>query len=95
MVLAGDHRAWPRPDAKCLPEQTYEHLNRTLEDLMPLATWPLWLAHDRVQDQPLPWQDPQALLTPGRVADSIAPLLAQLGTPTAVSASILKTQSLA
>lgn len=53
-------------------------------DLMPLATWQLWLARDLVQDQPLPWQKPQAALTPGRVADSIAPLFAQLGTPTAL-----------
>jgi hypothetical protein len=25
-------------------------------DLMLLATWPLWLARDLVQDSPLPWQ---------------------------------------
>lgn len=52
-------------------------------DLMPLATWQLWLARPLVQDTPLPWQKPQSRLTPGRVADSFATLLAELGTPTA------------
>jgi hypothetical protein len=50
-------------------------------DLMPLATWQLWLARDLVQDSPLPWQKKLPILTPGRVADSIATLLARLGTP--------------
>ena len=50
-------------------------------DLMPLATWQLWLARDLVQDSPLPWQKTLPILTPGRVADSIATLLARLGTP--------------
>jgi hypothetical protein len=48
---------------------------------MPLATWQLWLARDIVQDSPLPWQKTRPILTPGRVADSIATLLARLGTP--------------
>ncbi|HEY9645358.1 MAG TPA: hypothetical protein V6C88_03260 [Chroococcidiopsis sp.] len=51
-------------------------------DLMPLATWQLWLARDIVRDAPLPWQKTLPFLTPGRVADSIAPLLARLGSPT-------------
>jgi len=50
-------------------------------DLMPLATWQRWLARNLVQDSPLPWQKTLAILTPGRVADSIAALLARLGTP--------------
>jgi hypothetical protein len=50
-------------------------------DLMPLATWQLWLARDIVQDSPLPWQKKLPILTPGRVADSIATLLARLGSP--------------
>jgi hypothetical protein len=50
--------------------------------LMVMASWQLWLARDRVRDAPLPWQKPLPQLTPGRVADSIAPLLARLGTPT-------------
>ncbi|MGB3310515.1 MAG: NF041680 family putative transposase [Nodosilinea sp.] len=50
-------------------------------DLMPLASWQLWLARDLVHDTPLPWQKSLPILTPGRVADSIAPLLARLGSP--------------
>jgi hypothetical protein len=50
-------------------------------DLMPLATWQLWLARDIVQDSPLPWQKTLSILTPGRVADSIATLLTRLGSP--------------
>jgi hypothetical protein len=50
-------------------------------DLMPLVSWQLWLARKLVQDSPLPWQKPMRTISPGRVADSIAPLLAQLGSP--------------
>jgi len=50
-------------------------------DLMPLALWQLWLARQHVRDAPLPWQKPRTSMSPGRVADSIAPLLAQLGSP--------------
>jgi hypothetical protein len=49
---------------------------------MVMASWQLWLARDCVRDAPLPWQKPLPQLTLGRVADSIAPLLARLGTPT-------------
>jgi hypothetical protein len=41
--------------------------------LMVMASWQLWLARDCVRDAPLPWQKPLPQLTPGRVADSIAP----------------------
>lgn len=50
-------------------------------DLMPLMTWQLWLAKDLVEDYHLPWQSPQKLLTPGRVAQSVLPLLIDTGTP--------------
>jgi hypothetical protein len=52
-------------------------------DLMPLLTWELWLARDRVVDSPLPWQKPQtpATLTPGRVAQGLSRVLAAIGTP--------------
>lgn len=49
---------------------------------MPLLTWQLWLARELVVDQPLPWQKSQSRLTPGRVAQSMAALFTQLGTPT-------------
>lgn len=51
-------------------------------DLMGLLTWQLWLARTSVVDQPLPWQKPQPLPTPGRVAQGMAGVLARIGTPT-------------
>ena len=48
---------------------------------MPLMTWQLWLARDLVKDYHLPWQKPQTLLTPGRVAQSMLGLLVEIGTP--------------
>ncbi|MEP0874234.1 hypothetical protein NDA01_31565 [Trichocoleus desertorum AS-A10] len=50
-------------------------------DLMPLLSWQLWLARDLVADCPLPWQKSQTRLTPGRVAQSMAAVFTQLGTP--------------
>jgi len=50
-------------------------------DLMPLMTWELWLAREIVTDHPLPWQKPQAQLTPGRVCQSMGPVLAVIRTP--------------
>ena len=49
--------------------------------LMPLLTWQLWLARDLVRDFHLPWQKPLTNLTPGRVAQSMFPLLVKIGTP--------------
>jgi hypothetical protein len=51
-------------------------------DLMPILSWELWLARDLVAQHHLPWQKPLSNLTPGRVAQSIALLLPQIGTPT-------------
>lgn len=50
-------------------------------DLMPLMTWQLWLARDELTDCPLPWQSPQDKLSPGRVAQGFAVILAAIGTP--------------
>ena len=50
-------------------------------DLLPLMTWQLWLAHDIVTDNPLPWQKPQPKLSPGRVAQAMGGVLAAIGTP--------------
>jgi hypothetical protein len=49
--------------------------------LVTIAQWQLYLARDLVQDHPLPWQKPQANLTPGRVLRSLAGLFARIGTP--------------
>jgi hypothetical protein len=51
---------------------------------MPLLSWQLWLARELVSDQPLPWQKPQAHLTPGGVAQSMSALFVYLGTPAQV-----------
>jgi hypothetical protein len=48
---------------------------------MPLLTWQLWLARADCVDQPLPWQSPQDSLSPGRVAQAFASILAAIGTP--------------
>ena len=48
---------------------------------MPLLSWQLWLARELVSDRPLPWQKPQTALTPGRVAQSMAAIFTQIGTP--------------
>uniref|UniRef100_UPI0039C70839 transposase n=1 Tax=Scytonema sp. PCC 10023 TaxID=1680591 RepID=UPI0039C70839 len=50
-------------------------------DLLPLMTWQLWLARDIVTDNPLPWQKPQAKMTPGRVAAAMGGVLPIIGTP--------------
>jgi hypothetical protein len=50
-------------------------------DLMPLMSWELWLARDIVTDNPLPWHKPIDKLTPGRVAQAFAGVLAAIDTP--------------
>jgi hypothetical protein len=45
--------------------------------LVDLAYWQVWLARILVSDQPLPWQKPQADLTPGRVTQGLGALFAQ------------------
>lgn len=56
-------------------------------DLMTFITWELWLARDSVCDNPLPWQKPQARLTPGRVCQSMQNILVAIGTPARVCKS--------
>ena len=58
--------------------------NQALErwsDLMVLMSWQLWFARDECQDAPLPWQSPQTLLSPGRVAQAFPSIIAAIGTP--------------
>ncbi|MEG4808136.1 transposase [Microcoleus sp. F8-D3] len=50
-------------------------------DLMPLLTWQLWLAKDVVTEIRLPWQKSLLELTPGRVVQSMLPLLIRIGSP--------------
>jgi hypothetical protein len=51
---------------------------------MPLLTWQLWLAKDLVREIRLPWQKSLLELTPGRVVQSMLPLLIRIGSPAVV-----------
>jgi hypothetical protein len=66
-----------------LPKLSTPQQGQRWSDLMPLLTWQLWLARERVQDNPLPWQKSQAMgqLTPGRVAQSFPAVLVAIGSP--------------
>jgi hypothetical protein len=75
--FAKQRQHWTRPHL-ATPEQS-----QTWSDLMPLLTWLLWLARALLQDKPLPWQKPQADLTPGRAAQGWGGVLAVIGTPAA------------
>ena len=48
---------------------------------MPLLTWQLWLAKALVREIRLPWQKSLPELTPGRVVQSMLPLLIKIGSP--------------
>jgi hypothetical protein len=49
--------------------------------LMVLMSWQLRLARSECIDSPLPWQSRQDKLSPGRVAQAFASILAGIGTP--------------
>lgn len=49
--------------------------------LMLLMSWQLWLARSQCIDAPLPWQSAQDNLSPGRVAQAFASIVAAIGTP--------------
>ncbi len=64
-----------------LPHFSTPDQSERWSDLMPLLSWQLWLARESTQDCPLPWQKPSTRLSPGRVANSFAAVLARIGTP--------------
>lgn len=64
-----------------LPQLSTPEQSQRWSDLMPLLTWQLWLARPDVQDAPLPWQKAAPNLSPGRVANAFAQVLAVIGTP--------------
>lgn len=64
-----------------VPQLSTPKQMETWSDLIPLMTWQLWLARNVVEDSPLPWQKPMTKLTPGRIANAFAPLLARIGSP--------------
>lgn len=51
--------------------------------LVSLAQWQLFLGHDLVKDNPLPWQPAQENLTPERVLQGFKELFREIGTPAA------------
>ena len=65
-----------------LPRFSSPEQGERWSDLMPLITWQLWLARPLGVDQPLPWQKKQTELTPGRVAQGMDRIFAEIGTPT-------------
>jgi len=67
-----------------LPRFATPEQSQTWSDLMPILTWQLWLARPIGVQSPLPWQKHQPIPSPGRVADSFAPLLVRIGSPAPV-----------
>lgn len=65
----------------CLPHLGTAEQTQAWSTLMPLMSWQLWLARNDAPDQPLPWQKPLAVKTPGRVANAFAAILARIGSP--------------
>ena len=65
-----------------LPRFSSPEQGERWSDLMPLITWQLWLARPLGVDQPLPWQKKQTELTPGKVAQGMDSIFAEIGTPT-------------
>ncbi len=70
-----------------LPKVATPQQSQCWSDLMPFLSWELWLARPWVEDQPLPWQKPQANLSPGRVCQGLANILVAIGTPARVCKS--------
>ena len=66
---------WTHPQFSSLPA------GERWSSLMPLLTWQLWWAQEDCTHHPLPWQSPQDSLSPGRVAQAFAGILAAIGTP--------------
>ena len=49
--------------------------------LLLLLSWQLWFARDELLGAALPWQKPQTLPSPGRVAQNFIHVLACIGSP--------------
>ncbi len=64
-----------------LPQVTTQSAMDAWSNLIVLMSWQLWLARDECSDSPLPWQAAQDKLSPGRVAQAFAVILAAIGTP--------------
>jgi len=63
------------------PQVSSAQASQRWSDLMVLMSWQLWFARCECDDAPLPWQSAQETLSPGRVAQAFAAILAAIGTP--------------
>lgn len=66
-----------------LPQLATPEQSQLWSSLLLIASWQLWLARTAAQDNPRPWQKPQApeKMTPGRVQRGMNGVLAGIGTP--------------
>ena len=65
----------------CKPQFQDKEISDGWSWLVALSVWLLYLVRPIVQDQPLPWQKPQACLTPQRVQQGLPLIFAQFGSP--------------
>lgn len=65
----------------CTPQFQAKETGDRWSWLVALTVWLLYLARPLVQDRPLPWQKPQARLTPQRVQQGLPLIFAQFGSP--------------
>jgi hypothetical protein len=63
------------------PQFQHKEIGDRWSWLVGLAGWLLYLSRPIVEDHPLPWQKPQAWLTPQRVQQSLPLIFAQFGSP--------------
>jgi len=84
-----DYRWSIEPSIRFRKQKLYWSLPRFQEtdqcdrwtNLVDVAYWQVFQARQIVQDQPLPWQKAQSVLTPGRVLRGLGAIFAQIGTP--------------
>jgi hypothetical protein len=63
------------------PQFQHKEIGDRWSWLVALAVWLLFLSRPIVEDHPLPWQQPQAKLTPQRVQQSLPLIFTQVGSP--------------
>jgi hypothetical protein len=66
---------WTQPQLSSIPAC------QRWSDLVVLMSWQLWFARAECIDSPLPWQSAQDSLSPGRVAQGFAGIIAAIGSP--------------
>lgn len=63
------------------PQLTSNEAIERWSTLIGMMSWQLWFARSDCMDTPLPWQSPQQVLSPGRVAQAFPSIIAAIGTP--------------